>query len=484
MAGIAGMAEPGRQRLIEQALGQISHRGGSGRAAHSHAKATLACTWPEVQAGFAIGAGTYPVAMDGEIHNWTELAPGATCALEALHGAYLADGPGFVGKLDGPFAIAIAGPHGLFLARDPVGKCPLYLGRAKGRLCFASEIKGLAGWARDIAEFPPGHWYEAESGLTQYGQIEPGPTLPCPPEQIASALCSRLVSAVRKRLSVGGGEAGVWLSGGLDSAAMAALASRQVPRLHTFSVGVEGAPDLAFARALAGYLGTVHHELLCSRAEMLAVLPEVVYRLESFDALLVRSSVMNYLVGRLSADHVPAVLSGEGGDELFAGYSYLKYLDPVDLAAELVDITKRLHNTALQRVDRCSASHGLVARTAFLDRAVVDYALRIPAQLKIVGNGHITEKWILRAALDGLLPDPILWRPKAKFWEGAGVGEQLAAYAEEKIPDREFEAERRLPGLNLNTKEELLYYRLFREAFGESVSPHTIGRTKGAPVAH
>jgi asparagine synthase (glutamine-hydrolysing) len=483
MAGIVGIAEAGREQFIERGLDLVSHRGGAGRAARSHAGVTLACAWPEVQAGSAIGLDAHPVVLDGEIYNWTELASGATCALEALHRAYLTEGPRFVNKLDGPFAIAMEGPRGLFLARDPVGKCPLYLGQAEGRLCFASEIKALAGWAKDIAEFPPGHCYESESGLCQYVHTECCAPLTCAAEDIAAALCSRLVSAVRKRVGTPGAGIGVWLSGGLDSAAMAALASRQVPRLHTFSVGVEGAPDLAFARALADYLGTVHHELRCTREMMLTLLPEVVYRLESFDALLVRSSVLNYLIGRLSSEYVPAVLSGEGGDELFAGYSYLKRLDPADLTEELIDITGRLHNTALQRVDRCSASHGLVARTAFLDRAVVEYALRIPPQLKIVENGHTTEKWILRAALDGLIPGPILWRPKAKFWEGAGVGEQLAAHAEERISDGEFEAERRLPGLTLNTKEELLYYRLFRDAFGDSVDPQVVGRTKGAPVA-
>jgi len=255
-----------------------------------------------------------------------------------------------------------------------------------------------------------------------------------------------------------------------------------VSEVRTFSVGLEGAADLQYARAVAEYLETEHFERVVTVREMLSVLPEVIYALESFDALLVRSSIMNYLLGQLAAEYVPAVLSGEGGDELFAGYSYLKYLQPDDLAEELVDITKRLHNTALQRVDRCSAAHGLVARTGFLDRDVLDFAMRIPPDMKIRENGSSVEKWILRVAMDGLLPEEILWRPKSKFWEGSGVGDVLAQHAEQMISYCEFARERGIPGAaSLNTKEELLYFRIFRDQFGKAFDPALVGRTKGAP---
>ncbi|MDH4209759.1 MAG: asparagine synthase-related protein, partial [Anaerolineae bacterium] len=151
------------------------------------------------------------------------------------------------------------------------------------------------------------------------------------------------------------------------------------------------------------------------------------------------------------------------------------------LPDELVDITRRLHNTALQRVDRCSSSHGLVAKTAFLDRDVVEFALQIPSSMKLYDNE--IEKWILRRAMDGLLPNEVLNRTKSKFWEGAGVGELLAAHSEEAISDAEFASQRKLPtGEVLNTKEELSYHRVFHEQFGEAVDPSLVGRTKGAPV--
>jgi asparagine synthase (glutamine-hydrolysing) len=213
---------------------------------------------------------------------------------------------------------------------------------------------------------------------------------------------------------------------------------------------------------------------------MLAVLPRVIYHLESFDALLVRSSITNYLAAKAAADYVPAVFSSEGGDELFAGYAYLKSLDPAQLDGELIDMTGRLHNTALQRVDRCASAHGMVAYVAFLDPDVVDYALRIPVKYKLHGD---VEKWILRQAMDGTLPEPVLNRTRAKFWEGAGVGELLANFASRYVSDHGFDQERTLPGgLVLNSKEELMYYRIFREHFGNFDNFAWMGRTKGAPM--
>ncbi len=481
MAGIAGITDANNTEWVESALGKIEHRGGAGRTIRELDGAVLGQVWPTAQDHFAVGIDKGPVVLDGEIHNWTKIAAGATCALEAVETAYLDKGPEFLTDLDGPFAMAIAAPSGIFLARDPVGKSPLYFARKNGILHFGSEMKVLFGQDGDISEFPPGHWYHPDRGLVSYAKIETLPPLDIRPEEAAEELRTRLVAAVKKRLA--GAEVGTWLSGGIDSATMTALARRQQAKLNTFAVGVAGAPDLEYARMVADYVDSQHHERTCTLEEMLQVLPEVIYHLESFDALLVRSSVTNYMVGKLASEHVAAVLSGEGGDELFGGYAYLKKLELAELPDELVDITRRLYNTALQRVDRCSASHGLVARTAFLDRDVLEFALQIPPHMKIYGTGDAVEKWILRQAMEGLLPKEVLTRPKSKFWEGAGVGELLSAHADEAIPDEEFARERTpAEGVTLNTKEELFHYRIFADVFGEAVDPSLVGRTKGAPV--
>ena len=230
---------------------------------------------------------------------------------------------------------------------------------------------------------------------------------------------------------------------------------------------------------MAEYIKSDHHEAIVDLEEMLAALPRVIYHLESFDALLVRSSITNYLVAQLASDYVSDVFSGEAGDELFAGYAYLKDLDPSTLQEELIDITGRLHNTALQRVDRCASAHGTVAHTAFTDPDVVEYSISIPVDLKLRDG---VEKWILRRAMDGSLPRRVLHRTKAKFWEGAGVGDLLAARAEETITDDDFRRERTLrDGQVLNSKEELMYYRIFADHFGDVRSLLWMGRTKGAP---
>jgi asparagine synthase (glutamine-hydrolysing) len=273
---------------------------------------------------------------------------------------------------------------------------------------------------------------------------------------------------------------GSWLSGGLDSSTIAALARPHVKTLHTFAGGLKDAPDMKSAREVAQYIGTDHHEVIISTESMVKILPDVIYQLESFDALLVRSSIINLAVAYAASEHVSEVFSGDGGDELFAGYEYLKSIPLSKLDDELIDITGRMHNTALQRVDRSASAFGTTAHVIFADPEVFEFALRIPKELKLKDG---VEKWILRKAMTGLLPESIMTRTKSRLWEGAGVGTLISEYASEKISDADFNAERNLRnGWLINTKEELLYYRIFKDHFGEQDQLSWMGRTKGTTV--
>ncbi|MDQ1351311.1 MAG: hypothetical protein QG657_1613 [Acidobacteriota bacterium] len=442
MSGIAGIFAPGGQDVVEGMLDRMAHRGPAGRKIIETEGATLGIAWTGLQETSATVLEQEQILRDeaGSEH----------CA-----------------------EVKISGGHPS-LMRDPLGVAPLYYGtNSEGVLGFASEVKALAEFTPNVSELPPGYRFDGNR-LDLYFQLKEKPPVDDPVEVIIEELYRRLAAAVEKRIN--GDMMGSWLSGGLDSSTLAALARPHVRILHTFAAGLAGAPDLEFAREVAAFIDSQHHEVVLTLDSMLEVLPKVIYHLESFDALLVRSSITNYMAAKLASDYVAEVFSGEGGDELFAGYEYLKALDPAMLPGELIDITGRLHNTALQRVDRSAAAHGTVAHVAFLDPDVVEYAHRIPVKYKIRDG---VEKWILRRAIEGKLPDRVLNRTKAKFWEGAGVKEHLAQYAEGHITSDDFNRERTLKnGWLLDSKEELMYYRIFKEYFGNLENLSWMGRTK------
>lgn len=442
MSGIAGIAQAGKKADVKRMLDKLSHRGHSQEIIDTTSM-TIGVTYSEYQSSVSAYFQETQVARDGA----------------------------------GAGHFTFAKDNEMLLHRDALGVTPLYYGQTKeGWLCFASEVKSLLEATRDVHELPPGHTFDGQQPR-RYFHLEKLPPLEDTPEKVALELRHRLETSVQKR--AGTGNVGAWLSGGLDSSALAALACSYAQPFHTFTAGMPGASDVLHAQIVADYIHSEHHVKTVQLQDLLGALPQVIYALESFDAWLVRSSIMNYLVAQLASQYVPAVFSGEGGDELFAGYEYLKSLDPALLSDELIDITTRLHNTALQRVDRCASAHGTVAHVALLDLDVVDYTLRIPAAYKLRGG---VEKWIFRQAVADILPPSIVNRPKAKFWQGAGVEDLLAQYAEQKISDSDFNRERTLHnGWKLNNKEELMYYRIFCEHFGLFDDLSWMGRTKGTP---
>ncbi|MFA7329445.1 MAG: asparagine synthase-related protein [Candidatus Delongbacteria bacterium] len=444
--------------------------------------------------------GDLAVVFNGEIYNHLELRRELagrhefrTCSdTEVLLHLYEEVGEDLLGRLDGMFALALAGPAGLLLARDPLGIKPLYYGRAGDLVLAASELKAFPPMD-ELRALPAGHFLflPANSAPGRLPLPKPRafacaaqvvPWLAPPPlPEIESGIRHRLERAVVKRL-MSDVPVGVFLSGGLDSSLVAALMRPHVPRLLSFTAGMRGAPDLSAARAVAHLLGTEHHELIYDAAEVEAALPAVIRALESFDAPLVRSAVPNYFLARLAARHVKVVLTGEGADELFAGYSYLRPIaSGGGLREELERITRDLQHTNLQRCDRLSMAWGLEARVPFLDLDLLRYVGRLPAGLLAPEPGG-REKGLLRRACADLLPEAILQRAKLKFAEGAGSSELVAtrlALVDPAVADELDE-----PFVqNLHSAEERVYHRIWRSQFGDQIPLELVGRTRDPRAA-
>ena len=262
---------------------------------------------------------------------------------------------------------------------------------------------------------------------------------------------------------------GVFLSGGLDSAIVAAIAARESSEpLPTFAVGMPDSPDLAAARRVAAVTGSDHHEVVVSADDLARALDEAVTVIEHFDPRLVRSAVPNLLLAREAARTVKVVLTGEGADELFAGYPHQhtpEFADPDALHGELVRSVEQLHGLNLQRCDRTTMYHGLEAREPFLDAALVRLALRLPPEWKQRTGGR-PEKAILREAFRDWLPDDLLWREKAQFDDGSGAGSVLERLAAERVRAADLQADPHPADCwPLRSAEEVMFYELWRDRF-------------------
>jgi asparagine synthase (glutamine-hydrolysing) len=445
MAGIAGIKREKCYGEVSAMLDLISHRGMSSRKIIEAGGMTLGVCWNEP-------AFVPYCVSEGSVSVGDTAGPGHYATATVREGAFL-------------------------FSRDGVGEAPLYRGSGDdGTDVFASEIKALAPGVVEISEVIPG------SGINPFSSDVPNPDQDYSGDNNdAAGLAERLRQLLETTVSdsLRTEDTGVWLSGGLDSAAVTAIVSRYTRPVRTFTAGLPGAPDLEYASQAARYLGTDHHEITVSINDLVTLLPDVIWHLESFDPLLVRSSLLNFVAARKASGYVSDIFSGEGADELFAGYTYLSLLPKDSLHEELVSLTGKLHNTALQRVDRCASAFGLTPRLVFTHPLVKEMALAIPADLKIVNDQG---KWILRKAVEELLPPEITWRPKAKFWEGGGVNEKLSEIAANAVSDSDFRNERVLPnGWTLSGKEELLYYRIFSDLFGSDLSLEWMGRTESRP---
>jgi len=387
-------------------------------------------------------------------------------------------GPEALGELEGMFAFLAAGDDGTFVAaRDAVGIKPLYWAKRDGAVRFASEMAAFdPDWLPYVEVFPPGHAWTPARGLARFARAVPVESTGGVPSR--DELREALVRSVKRQL-MGDVPVGVFLSGGLDSTLVAAIAAREMPegeRLQTFAVGAEGSSDLEAARSAAEFLGSEHRERIYTQEEALAVVPEVVRAIEHFDPSLVRSAVPNFLLAEMTAKHVKVVLTGEGADELFAGYEYLRELTgDGELHEEIVRTVEGLHNLNLQRADRVTMAHGLEARVPFLDRNVIALAMRLPAEAKLP-ESHEPEKQLLREAFEGWLPHELLWREKEQFGDGSGAADVLTDEIEGSLSEEELERDRGELDPPIRTREELHYYRIWKQHL-EGVRPErTVAR--------
>ncbi len=493
MCGIAVIQGENNSALLHSMMESIKHRGPNGRGTFFTNNISMGHVRLSI---IDIQSGNQPIfnedhdkciVFNGEIYNYKQLRESlrprhrftTNSDTEVILHLYEEHAENCVHYLDGMFAFAIYDNGNLFLARDRIGIKPLYYGLYKDSIIlFASEIKALHDCDK-IKEIPPGHLYTSSGGLRTYFSIPrtyQSHTMKPDANKIINQIRTWLIRAVEKRL-VADVPVAVFLSGGIDSSIIAALMRKNIDDLYSFAVGMKGSFDLQCAREVASYLGTRHFEYIFTIDDMLNALPRVIYHLESFDAPLVRSAIPNYFVAHLAHNHVKVVLTGEGSDELFSGYHYLKtFQQKNDLYEELYDITTRLYNTNLQRTDRMTMAHSVEARIPFLDSSFVDLAFSIPIELKQVTNERM-EKWLLRKAFENYLPEHIVWRTKQKFSEGAGSMDIIESFAESTISDEEYALEISNSPVSIRSKEELYYYKLYREQFGQVSAKEIVGRT-------
>jgi asparagine synthase (glutamine-hydrolysing) len=502
MSGIVAACGPFDPRLGARMLERLAHRGPDGEGTRQAGRAwlghrRLAVVDPAGGAQpLSNERGDLWLVGDGEVYNHRRLR--AEVGEDAFRtgsdhevALYLFERDGLegLGRLWGTFAFALAGHDGRFAAvRDPLGVAPLYWARRDGTVLFASELKAFdEDWRGDVEAFPTGCAWTPEDGARAAGGVPSGRPMLLrsrapdedPPGWVSEAIRDSVVHAVEEAL-VADVPVGAFLSGGLDSSVICAVAARHERRrgrtFKSFAAGLGGSPDLVAARRVAEHVGCEHRERVYTAEEAVDLVPEVIGLLESFEPTLLHSAVPNHLVATLARDHVKAVLIGEGADELFAGYSHYAELETGDdLHDELLEAVRGAHNLGLQRVDRVTSANGLEARIPFLDLDVVELALALPAEWKLT-RANRPEKWLLRRAFEGWLPDDLLWRGKEQFGQGTGMGDVLRERFGDTVSESDLERDRHAVDPPLRTREELAYYRIFAERLRGVDASKTLGR--------
>ncbi len=435
------------------------------------------------------------LAVNGEIYNHRdirsryagkyEFQTGSDC--EVILALYRDKGIHFLEELNGIFAFALydEAKDEFLIARDPIGVIPLYIGKdADGKVYVASELKALEGFCDEYEPFLPGHYYWSREGEMkrwytrdwfQYDAVKDNPAS----EQ---AVHDALEAAVKRQL-MSDVPYGVLLSGGLDSSVISAIAKKYAakrvendqqtdawwPQLHSFAIGLKGAPDLAKAREVADFIGTVHHEINYTIQEGLDAIRDVIYFIETYDVTTVRASTPMYLLARvIKSMGIKMVLSGEGADEVFGGYLYFhKAPDAKAFHEETVRKLSKLYMYDCLRANKALSAWGVEGRVPFLDKEFLDVAMRLNPKAKMCPGKEI-EKRIVRAAFADMLPESVAWRQKEQFSDGVGYSwiDTLKAITAAAVSDEEMaHAAERFPINPPMNKEEYYYRTIFEEHF-------------------
>ncbi len=453
------------------------------------------------------------LAVNGEIYNHREIRAryigqydfqtGSDC--EVILALYREKGIHFLEDLNGIFAFALYDETNddYLIARDPIGVIPLYIGKDKeGCLYVASELKALEGFCDEYEVFLPGHYYWGKEGKMkrwytrdwmQYEAVEHNYTPQAENETAVvdseqayetqvKAVRDALEAAVQRQL-MSDVPYGVLLSGGLDSSVISAIAKKYAgkrietdnqseawwPQLHSFAIGLKGAPDLAKAREVAEHIGTVHHEINYTVQEGLDAIRDVIYFIETYDVTTVRASTPMYLLARvIKSMGIKMVLSGEGADEVFGGYLYFhKAPTPQAFHEETVRKLSKLHLYDCLRANKSLAAWGVEGRVPFLDKAFLDVAMRLNPVVKMCPGKEI-EKKVVRDAFAHLLPDSVAWRQKEQFSDGVGYSwiDTLKELTSAAVSDEQMaHAAERFPIHTPMNKEEYYYRSIFEEHF-------------------
>ena len=444
------------------------------------------------------------LAVNGEIYNHQDIRKrfegkyqfqtGSDC--EVILALYREKGIDFLDDLSGIFAFALydAERDEFLIARDPIGVIPLYIGYdSDGKVYVASELKALEGQCERYEPFLPGHYYwSREPGMKRYYKRD-WFSYDAVKDNTAStrAIHDALEDAVRRQL-MSDVPYGVLLSGGLDSSVISAVAEKYAerrieeggrerawwPRLHSFAVGLKGAPDLAKARMVADHIGTVHHEINYTIQEGLDAIRDVIYFIETYDVTTVRASTPMYLLARvIKSMGIKMVLSGEGADEIFGGYLYF-HKAPTAQAfhEETVRKLSKLYMYDCLRANKSLSAWGVEGRVPFLDKEFLDVAMRTNPEAKMC-PGKTIEKRIVREAFADLLPDAVAWRQKEQFSDGVGYSwiDTLKQVTSDLVSDEQMaHAAERFPINPPRNKEEYYYRSIFAEHFPSNSAARSV----------